>query len=168
MKIRAGALTGSVMFIAHSSKAVFSTIGEAVVLVAGIVIFFFLLQPAGHHHSADHHSGGADQCVLHRTHSASRSTPLTLLAMVLAVGLVVDDAIVVLENIHRHIEWHGAAAGGADRHPRDWLRGGRHVLTLAARVRAAPGLCDRAVPGGCSSVALALAGADVVGRAYWR
>lgn len=28
----------------------------------------------------------------------------TMLAMVLAVGLVVDDAIVVLENIHRHIE----------------------------------------------------------------
>ena len=29
---------------------------------------------------------------------------LTLLALVLAIGLVVDDAIVVLENIHRHIE----------------------------------------------------------------
>jgi multidrug efflux pump len=29
---------------------------------------------------------------------------LTLLGIVLAIGLVVDDAIVVLENIHRHIE----------------------------------------------------------------
>ncbi|HRZ07781.1 MAG TPA: efflux RND transporter permease subunit, partial [Candidatus Competibacteraceae bacterium] len=29
---------------------------------------------------------------------------LTLLGLVLAIGLVVDDAIVVLENIHRHIE----------------------------------------------------------------
>ena len=29
---------------------------------------------------------------------------LTLLAMVLAIGLVVDDAIVMLENIYRHIE----------------------------------------------------------------
>ncbi|ORU92434.1 MAG: acriflavine resistance protein B [Cycloclasticus sp. symbiont of Bathymodiolus heckerae] len=29
---------------------------------------------------------------------------LTLLAMILAIGLVVDDAIVVVENIHRHIE----------------------------------------------------------------
>src|SRR5881398_1058288 len=29
---------------------------------------------------------------------------LTLLAMVLAIGLVVDDAIVVLENVYRHIE----------------------------------------------------------------
>jgi multidrug efflux pump len=31
---------------------------------------------------------------------------MTLLALVLAIGLVVDDAIVVVENIHRHIE-HG-------------------------------------------------------------
>ncbi|MCG3767250.1 multidrug efflux protein [Vibrio cincinnatiensis] len=29
---------------------------------------------------------------------------LTLLAMVLAIGVVVDDAIIMLENIHRHIE----------------------------------------------------------------
>src|SRR5688572_10686757 len=29
---------------------------------------------------------------------------LTLLGIVLAIGLVVDDAIVVLENIHRHVE----------------------------------------------------------------
>ncbi len=29
---------------------------------------------------------------------------LTLLSMVLAIGLVVDDAIIVVENIHRHIE----------------------------------------------------------------
>ena len=28
---------------------------------------------------------------------------LTLLAMLLAIGLVVDDAIVVVENVHRHI-----------------------------------------------------------------
>src|SRR5690606_13820356 len=29
---------------------------------------------------------------------------LTMLALVLAIGIVVDDAIVVLENIYRHIE----------------------------------------------------------------
>ena len=42
---------------------------------------------------------------------------LTLLALVLAIGLVVDDAIVVVENIHRHIEEglspHDAALVGA-------------------------------------------------------
>ncbi len=42
---------------------------------------------------------------------------LTLLALVLAIGLVVDDAIVVVENIHRHIEEglspHEAALVGA-------------------------------------------------------
>ena len=32
---------------------------------------------------------------------------LTLLALVMAIGLVVDDAIVVLENIHRRIEEYG-------------------------------------------------------------
>ena len=42
---------------------------------------------------------------------------MTLLALVLAIGLVVDDAIVVVENIHRHIEAgltpHQAALRGA-------------------------------------------------------
>ena len=33
---------------------------------------------------------------------------ITLLALTLAVGIVIDDAIVVLENIFRHIEEHGA------------------------------------------------------------
>ncbi len=32
---------------------------------------------------------------------------MTLLALALAVGIVIDDAIVVLENIHRHIVEHG-------------------------------------------------------------
>ncbi len=35
---------------------------------------------------------------------------LTLLAMVLAIGLVVDDAIVVLENIHRRMHKYGESA----------------------------------------------------------
>ncbi len=42
---------------------------------------------------------------------------LTLLAMVLAIGLVVDDAIVVVENVHRHMQKglpaHAAALLGA-------------------------------------------------------
>jgi multidrug efflux pump len=58
---------------------------------------------------------------------------LTLLAMVIAIGLVVDDAIVVVENVHRHIE-EGARPMAAA------LQGAREValpviamtLTLAA------------------------------------
>ncbi|HKS89186.1 MAG TPA: efflux RND transporter permease subunit, partial [Stellaceae bacterium] len=58
---------------------------------------------------------------------------LTMLAMVLAIGLVVDDAIVVLENIYRHIE-EGKSA------PQAALIGAREIagpviamtLTLAA------------------------------------
>ena len=52
---------------------------------------------------------------------------LTLLGAVLAIGLVVDDAIVVLENIVRRIEERRAAAARRDqRQPRDRLRGDRH------------------------------------------
>ncbi len=46
---------------------------------------------------------------------------LTLLAMVLAIGLVVDDAIVVVENIHRHME-HGKSAVAAS------LIGAREII----------------------------------------
>jgi len=38
---------------------------------------------------------------------------LTLLAMVLAIGLVVDDAIIVVENVHRHIEQGATPLGAA-------------------------------------------------------
>ena len=91
------------VFIDRSVKSVFKTIVEAVLLVA-LVIFVFL-----------------------RTFRASiipiitipisligtfaimalagfTINTLTLLALVLAIGLVVDDSIVVLENIYRHIE----------------------------------------------------------------
>lgn len=47
---------------------------------------------------------------------------LTLLAMVLAIGLVVDDAIIVVENIYRHIEQGVAAREAA-------LRGARELAS---------------------------------------
>ena len=44
---------------------------------------------------------------------------LSLMALTIATGFVVDDAIVVIENITRHIEnGHAADAGGAARAPR--------------------------------------------------
>ena len=40
---------------------------------------------------------------------------LTLLALVLAIGLVVDDAIIVVENVNRHLEEGMAPIGRGDR-----------------------------------------------------
>jgi multidrug efflux pump len=40
---------------------------------------------------------------------------LTLLALVLAIGLVVDDAIIVVENVNRHLEGGMAASAAASR-----------------------------------------------------
>lgn len=91
------------VFVEASIKAVTTTIFEAFVLVL-LIIFLFL------------HSLRASFIPLITipvsligaffflfAFGCSINT-LTLLAMVLAIGLVVDDAIVVLENIHRYIE----------------------------------------------------------------
>jgi multidrug efflux pump len=90
-------------FIEASIEEVFKTIGEAVLIVV-LVIFVFL---------------GSFRSVVIPIVTIPLSligvcfflfalafsiNLLTLLAMVLAIGLVVDDAIVVVENIHRHIE----------------------------------------------------------------
>ena len=46
---------------------------------------------------------------------------LTLLAIVLSVGLVVDDAIVMVENVERHLHAGQAAVPGGDRRrPASW------------------------------------------------
>ena len=65
---------------------------------------------------------------------------LSLMALTIAVGFVVDDAIVMLENIYRHIEDGMDADGGrAERgrrdrlhHPLDQLLAGRGVHSAAA------------------------------------
>lgn len=90
-------------FIQASIDEVVKTLGEAVLIVI-VVVFLFL---------------GAFRSVLIPVVTIPLSMVgvlffmqlmgysinlLTLLAMVLAIGLVVDDAIVVVENIHRHIE----------------------------------------------------------------
>lgn len=93
----------STIFIEESIAAVFTTIMEAIVLVA-LVIFFFLrsfraaLVPLV---TIPVSLIGAFALMLVAGFSINT---LTLLALVLAIGLVVDDAIVVLENIYRHIE----------------------------------------------------------------
>ena len=93
----------STVFIASSIREVYKTIAEAVLLVV-IVIFLFL------------RNWRATIIPLVTIPVSLVGTfalmymlgftinTLSLLAMVLAIGLVVDDAIVMLENIYRHIE----------------------------------------------------------------
>ncbi len=93
----------STVFIEESIYGVFETIAEAVLIVV-VVIFLFL---------------GSIRSVIIPVVTIPLAligvcfvlyilgysiNLLTLLAMVLAIGLVVDDAIVVVENIHRHIQ----------------------------------------------------------------
>ncbi len=93
----------STTFINSSIEEVVKTVGEAALIVI-VVIFLFL----GSFRSV------AIPIVTIPLSLVGVGTALfalgfsinlmTLLAMVLAIGLVVDDAIVVVENIHRHIE----------------------------------------------------------------
>ena len=94
----------STNFIHSSINEVIRTLVEAVAIVI-VVIFLFLGTFRSVRDSGRHHPAVADR---RRRSSCWRSgfslNLLTLLAMVLAIGLVVDDAIVVVENIYRHIE----------------------------------------------------------------
>jgi multidrug efflux pump len=96
----------SSVFIEGAIREVFKTLGIAILMVI-LVIYLFL--------------GGVRAMLvpavtvpvsLIATFSALLALGfsiniLTLLALVLAIGLVVDDAIVVLENIHRRMEEYG-------------------------------------------------------------
>ena len=93
----------SSVFIEQSIKAVFSTIGEAVLLVA-LVIFFFLRSFRATIIPLITIPVSLTGAFFIMYAFGFTINTLTLLAMVLAVGLVVDDAIVVLENIFRNIE----------------------------------------------------------------
>ena len=86
---------------------------------------------------------------------------LTLLAMVLAIGLVVDDAIVVLENIFRHIEDGMPRKQPRCRGARDRLRRGRDDADAGDGVRAA-GLRHRPDRPAVHRVRAGLAGAVLV------
>ena len=93
----------SSIFIDRSIQSVFTTIGEAILLVLAIIFFFLrnlraTLIPLV---TIPVSLIGAFGIMLALGFTINT---LTLLALVLAIGLVVDDAIVVLENIYRHIE----------------------------------------------------------------
>ena len=91
------------VFIDRSIKNVFQTILEAVVLVA-LVIFVFLRTIRASIIPIITIPVSLIGAFAMMALAGFTINTLTLLALVLAIGLVVDDAIVVLENIYRHIE----------------------------------------------------------------
>ena len=89
--------------ISASIQEVFKTIAEAVAIVVVVILLFLgsfrsVLMPIV---TIPLSLIGVCGVLLALGYSINL---LSLLAMVLAIGLVVDDAIVVVENIHRHIE----------------------------------------------------------------
>jgi len=91
------------VFIDRSIKAVYTTIAEAVVLVALVIFVFLRTLRASIIPLMTIPVSLIGAFALMAMFGFSINT-LTLLALVLAIGLVVDDAIVMLENIYRHIE----------------------------------------------------------------
>ncbi|TSJ61106.1 efflux RND transporter permease subunit [Starkeya sp. 3C] len=149
------------VFIDRSIKAVFQTIFEAVVLVVLVIVVFLRSFRASIIPIVTIPISLITTFALMYALGFSVNT-LTLLAFVLAIGLVVDDAIVVLENIFRHIE-HGMKPIPAA------IKGAREIgfavvamtLTLAAvyaPVAFAPGRTGRLF----TEFALTLAGAVIV------
>jgi multidrug efflux pump len=89
--------------ISASIEEVFKTIAEAVAIVVLVILLFLgsfrsVLMPI-----VTIPLSLIGVCAIMLAFGYSINL-LTLLAMVLAIGLVVDDAIVVVENIHRHID----------------------------------------------------------------
>jgi multidrug efflux pump len=149
------------VFIDRSIKSVYTTIAEAVVLVALVILVFLRTFRASIIPLLTIPVSLIGAFGLMALAGFSINT-LTLLALVLAIGLVVDDAIVMLENIYRHIEEGMTPFQAA-------LKGSREVgfaivamtMTLVAvyaPLAFAPGRTGRLF----TEFALALAGAVVV------
>ena len=149
------------VFIDRSIKSVFTTIAEAVGLVALVVFVFLRTVRASIIPLVTIPVSLIGAFALMAAAGFTINT-LTLLALVLAIGLVVDDAIVVLENIYRQIE-EGLTPFQAA------IKGGREIgfaivamtLTLAAvyaPLAFTPGRTGRLF----AEFALTLAGAVIV------
>ncbi|MGY0194821.1 efflux RND transporter permease subunit [Leptothrix sp. BB-4] len=91
------------VFIDRSVDSVYHTIAEAVVLVALVVFVFLRHLRAAIIPLVTIPVSLIGAFALMAAAGFTVNT-LTLLSLVLAIGLVVDDAIVVLENIFRHVE----------------------------------------------------------------
>jgi multidrug efflux pump len=91
------------VFIDRSIKAVYTTLVESVVLVAMVIFVFLRTLRASVIPLVTIPVSLVGAFALIAAAGFTVNT-LVMLALVLAIGLVVDDAIVVLENIFRHIE----------------------------------------------------------------
>ncbi|MFV0681426.1 efflux RND transporter permease subunit [Ottowia sp.] len=91
------------VFIDRAMQSVYRTILEAVALVALVIFVFLRTVRASIIPIVTIPVSLVGSFALMNLAGFSVNT-LTLLALVLAIGLVVDDAIVMLENIYRHIE----------------------------------------------------------------
>jgi len=93
----------STLFIDASIRSVYETILEAVVLVVMVIFLFLRSWRASLVPIVTIPVSLIGAFALMYASGFTINT-LTLLALVLAIGLVVDDAIVMLENIYRHVE----------------------------------------------------------------
>ncbi|MCB1087078.1 MAG: efflux RND transporter permease subunit [Verrucomicrobiae bacterium] len=91
------------LFIEASLREVYKTLAIAIVLVVLVIYLFLGSVRATIIPAVAVPVSAVATCVLLYFLDFSVNV-LTLLSMVLAIGLVVDDAIVVLENIHRRME----------------------------------------------------------------
>lgn len=101
MKFKIG--TDRALFIEESLSAVYTTLIEAMALVV-LVIFLFLRSFRATLIPALAVPVALTGSFLFMLIMGFSINVLTMLALVLAIGLVVDDAIVVLENIYRRVE----------------------------------------------------------------
>jgi multidrug efflux pump len=131
------------VFIDRSIRSVYTTIAEAVGLVALVVFVFLRTIRASIIPLVTIPVSLIGAFALMAAAGFSINT-LTLLALVLAIGLVVDDAIVVLENIFRHIEEGASAAPGRPKQSEPppggvapQATGGRHISAFQAAIKGA-------------------------------
>ena len=89
-------------FIAESVNAVYHTLGEAIVLVVLVILVFLQSWRTAVIPIIAIPVSLIGTCAVMAAFGFSLNT-LTLFGMVLAIGIVVDDAIVVVENVERNI-----------------------------------------------------------------
>ena len=122
-------------FVQASINEVINTFFEAVVLVV-LVVFIFL-----HSLRLDHHPDAGGAGVASSAPSSAcwlfgfSINMLTLFGMILAIGIVVDDAIVVVENTERNMVQYGLSPADAAKRAMDEVTGPVIAIVLVLNAR---------------------------------